>query len=306
MNPAITRPQLVLAAAAIFALLVGSLAAASPSAAGDRATASASVKKKLKKLNKKVTLLQQELDEVSKQPGPQGAQGPPGAQGPQGPAGTAPVCAGNSATDRMVAAGAVCIDRYEASVWSQPNGGTQYGVSSDDYPCGDDGQDCDDIYARSVAGVPPSRFISYFQAQQALANSGKRLPTSAEWQQAVAGTPDPGASPGSEDCNTSSPGPEATGERTNCISTYGANDMVGNLGEHTADWDEQAANACANWIGGDIACLGRASEEASSHLPGVLQRGGGFANGTTAGPFLVGAQGGAAGGTNTVGFRGAR
>jgi hypothetical protein len=304
MNLATTRPRLLLAATATFALLVGSLAASSANAGGDRATVSASVKKKIKKLNKKVSLLQQQLDEVSKQPGPQGPQGP---QGSQGPAGTAPACAGNNATDRMVAAGAVCIDRYEASVWSQPNGGTQYGVSADDYPCGDDGQDCDNIYARSVAGVPPSRFISYFQAQQALANAGKRLPTSAEWQQAVAGTPDPGASPGSEDCNTSSSGPEVTGERTNCISTYGANDMVGNLGEHTADWDEMAANAtCANWLGGDIACFGRASEEASTHLPGVVQRGGGYANGATAGPFLVGAQGGPGGATNTVGFRGAR
>src|SRR5256885_10575002 len=33
------------------------------------------------------------------------------------------------------------------------------------------------------------RLHTYFQAQQALANSGKRLPTNAEWQAAVAGTP---------------------------------------------------------------------------------------------------------------------
>ncbi|MPZ91072.1 MAG: hypothetical protein GEU68_05495 [Actinobacteria bacterium] len=52
------------------------------------------------------------------------------------------------------------------------------GVSSDDYPCNDNGQNCKGkIYARSVAGVTPSRYITWFQAQQALANSGKRLPT---------------------------------------------------------------------------------------------------------------------------------
>src|SRR5438874_617328 len=87
-------------------------------------------------------------------------------------------------------------------------GGTQYGVSSADYPCLANGNDCKGkIYARSVAGVTPSRSITWFQAQQALANSGKRLPTNAEWQQAAAGTPDPGASPGVQDCNTNSVGP---------------------------------------------------------------------------------------------------
>src|SRR3954453_16099558 len=35
----------------------------------------------------------------------------------------------------MVKVGPTCIDRYEDSVWSQPNGGTQYGVNSVDYPC---------------------------------------------------------------------------------------------------------------------------------------------------------------------------
>ena len=30
----------------------------------------------------------------------------------------------------MVTVGPTCIDRYEASVWSSPTGGTQYGVTS--------------------------------------------------------------------------------------------------------------------------------------------------------------------------------
>src|SRR5438876_6357643 len=69
-----------------------------------------------------------------------------------------------------VRVGATCIDRYEDSVWSKPNGGTQYGVSSANYPCNANGNDCKGkIYARSVTGVKPSAFITWFQAEQALA-----------------------------------------------------------------------------------------------------------------------------------------
>ena len=75
----------------------------------------------------------------------------------QGPAGGT-TCAGNDATDVMVRVGSVCVDVYEASVWSTATGGTQYGVgTNDDYPCTDPGNDCTDvIYARSQAGVKPS------------------------------------------------------------------------------------------------------------------------------------------------------
>ena len=220
-------------------------------------------------------------------------------------------CKGNKGGDKMVKAGSVCIDRYEASVWSEPSGGTQYGVSEDDYPCADSGQDCEgEIFARSVPGATPSRFITWFQAQQALANSGKRLPTNAEWQQAVAGTQDPGASPGSEDCNTNSAGPETTGERANCISDYGANDMVGNLLEWVADWDEQASSAaCANWsagLGSDFTCLGRGAGEAGTRFPGALIRGGDWASGAGAGPLAVHGFNRPSESFSSFGFRGAR
>src|SRR5262249_8027121 len=141
--------------------------------------------KKFTKLKQQVQALQQQVDALARQPGP------------QGPAGTAPACQGNGSGDEMVAAGAVCIDKYEVSVWSSPTGGTQYGASSDNYPvaCTDTGQGCKagsagEIYARSVPGVTPSGNITYFQAQAALANVGKRLPSNAEWQQAAAGTPE--------------------------------------------------------------------------------------------------------------------
>jgi len=203
----------------------------------------------------------------------------------------------------MVKVGPTCIDRYEDSVWSKPNGGTQYGVSSADYPCNANGQDCSNIYARSVPGVKPSAFITYFQAQQALANSGKRLPTNAEWQAAVAGTPDSSA------CNESSPpAPQNTGANAGCVSRFGAFDMVGNVWEWVADWGDQAVN-CTNWpagFGSDWSCFGLGEGEANSNLPGALIRGGGFASGTTAGPFAVSAGERPSSSAPTIGFRGAR
>ena len=121
------------------------------------------------------------------------------------------------------------MDKYEASVWRVPNptttnkglvakiqqgeataalltagGATLLGTTTDDYaPCADSGQNCtNDIYAVSLPGVTPSAFITWFQAQQACKNAGKRLPSNAEWQAAVAGTPDPGPDNGTTDCNT--------------------------------------------------------------------------------------------------------
>jgi formylglycine-generating enzyme required for sulfatase activity len=206
----------------------------------------------------------------------------------------------------MVSAGAVCIDRYEASVWSSPTGGTQYGVVADDYPCSDSGQDCTNIYARSVPGVTPSRYITYFQAQQALANSGKRLPSNGEWQQVVAGTPDPGSNPGPEDCNTSSVGPVASGSRDSCVSDAGVNDMVGNLWEWMADW-APASTASPGW--------GAFSDDYMSALsgastfdqgPGALIRGGSWADSAGAGPFSIIGFRLPSYWSGSIGFRGAR
>jgi formylglycine-generating enzyme required for sulfatase activity len=208
-------------------------------------------------------------------------------------------CEGNDPEDVMVKVGSVCVDRYEASIWDAPSGGTQI---TGEIPCNANGQDCTNIYARSVAGVTPRAHVTWFQAQQALANSGKRLPTNAEWQMAVAGTPD------STDCNVSTGVVAATGANVACISRWGANDMVGNLGEWVADWDEEAW-ACAVWppgFGGDHSCLGRASGEISTRRPGALLRGGHFSGVTSAGPFAVSGIRKPRGSDPTIGFRGAR
>jgi formylglycine-generating enzyme required for sulfatase activity len=152
----------------------------------------------------------------------------------------------------MVQIGNVCIDKYESSVWSNPpdrNGnpqGSQFGLDSDDYPCSDNGNDCfknmpGKIFAISAPGIKPSTWITWFQAQQACANVGKRLITNAEWQLAAAGTPDTGgADDGVTTCNTdgwiTQVEKTPSGSRTNCISNWGIVDMVGNVWEWTADW----------------------------------------------------------------------
>ena len=105
----------------------------------------------------------------------------------------------------MVAVGSICVDMYEASIWDAPTGGTQLGLvaptpPASAYPCTVNGDDCavpnvNAIYARSVAGVLPANWVTWYQAVQACANVGKRLPTVAEWQMAALGTP------GAPDCN---------------------------------------------------------------------------------------------------------
>jgi len=215
-----------------------------------------------------------------------------------------------------VVSGTVCMDKFEASVWRvagptginkglvkkiqqgkatvadlAKGGATQLGVASDDYaPCANNGQNCtDDIYAVSVVGVTPSLRMTWFQAQAACENARKRLPSNAEWQAAVAGTPDPGPDNGPPDCNTASAlVAVTTGSRSSCKSARGAFDMVGNLSEWVADWVPQSTG-CGTWSTGvsptlDAQCLAGA---ATMGEPGALLRGGSFFDGSVAGPLAV-------------------
>jgi formylglycine-generating enzyme required for sulfatase activity len=182
-------------------------------------------------------------------------------------------------TDSVVS-GTVCMDKYEASVWRIPNattsnkaivrkvqqgkataaalkaaGATQLGldVKYDYPPCEDSGANCaNDIYAASIPGIVPSDMITWFQAQAACKNSRKRLPTNAEWQAAVAGTPDAGPDDGTTDCHTSKQGGGTeipTGSRSGCVSDDGAFDMVGNVPEWVADWVPLSSD-CGQWSAG--------------------------------------------------------
>ena len=218
-----------------------------------------------------------------------------------------------------VAVGTVCIDEYEASVWRVPNatttnkglvkkiregkataadlatgGAIQLGTAGDDYaPCEDHGQNCaGDVYAVSLAGVTPSAYLTWFQAQAACGNARKRLPSNAEWQAAVAGTPDPGQDDdGSTDCNTNSAqAVVAAGSRSGCRSARGAFDMIGNVAEWVAEWVPRSTG-CGAWSDTvspaprDNQCLLGA---ASAGEPGALQRGeDGFAKGNAAGSFAI-------------------
>jgi hypothetical protein len=245
-----------------------------------------------------------------------------GAVGPTGPAGSpdtpdqvrakffqATTCPGNDAQDDMVLVGTVCVDKYEASVWSTATGGTQYGASTDDYPCGDGGQDCTStsaIFARNVPNVVPSRYITWFQAQAACTNAGKRLLTSAEWQAAAAGTPDPGSGGnGVTTCNTTADDPVPTGSAANCASVSGTRDMVGNVWEWVSDWSVPSSTI-KTWTGFSDDALWLGSVPASPSGPAPFIRGGGDNSGTQAGPFAVGGFEPAQGSFSDVGFRCAR
>ncbi len=196
--------------------------------------------------------------------GPEGPQGPPGAKGDRGPSGPQGATASVQASDvkplvetiikaqvdivkaqvealqkqidalkqqlqqagkcpkEMVAMGNFCIDKYEASL-DDPN---LLGVA--------DGSRTT-AKAISKQGAPQSK-ITWLQAARACRNAGKRLCRRQEWLLGVGGTPAGANPPGSDECNTQASTSSNTGSRSQCISTSGVFDGVGNLAEWVDEW----------------------------------------------------------------------
>lgn len=220
----------------------------------------------------------------------------------------------------MVQSGATCVDRFEASLWKVTDTicvalirqgrelpafclqqATQVGINGVDYTdaqCQFNGGGCKNLFALSIPGVIPARSINYFIAAAACRNSGKRLPSNAEWQAAALGTPDPWPQDDpAEQCNVSGPSAVNTGTRSKCVSDVGAYDMVGNVIEFVADWGP-LATAGATWnvflpgFGNDVSNMGGAPNGSIYGLPGTTLRGGSFAfgsggNGELAGVYAI-------------------
>jgi formylglycine-generating enzyme required for sulfatase activity len=121
-------------------------------------------------------------------------------------------CDTGNANDVMVPVGSWCVDKYEASIWSNADGsGTGYftdsttsGDTDPYYPtgaanvpsgCNRNGAGCSQ-YAVSKPGVIPSRGITWYQAAKFCANAGKQLIPDSLWQTAAIGTYDPGSGSG--------------------------------------------------------------------------------------------------------------
>lgn len=152
--------------------------------------------------------------------------------------------------DEMVKVGrgasAFWVDRYEATV-----------VDSNARRLNDEMQVYPDVsqtgtwvssqreasFAMSLSGMNPSRNMTWFQATAFCRAAGKRLMSRDEWFAAADGlaaidpaTPVDGALRDEARCNTHSNTVRATGYGTACASSWGAQDLIGNVSEWTNEW----------------------------------------------------------------------
>ena len=163
--------------------------------------------------------------------------------------------------DEMASVGGFWIDRYEMSIWDTPTcDGTQYGEVADDYDDAlfwDNGNWDSPLYACSLEAQTPSSYLTWFQAQQACALSGKSLCSNAQWQAAAANTNVSGCNTGGlgglEGCDSlDDPWPAGDTRCGGCESSWQTMDQVGNLWEWVADWQGHPGwNGTENLFDGD-------------------------------------------------------
>src|SRR5712671_4051003 len=83
------------------------------------------------------------------------------AAAPISPEGTP--CKGNGSMDLMVQVGTLCVDKYEASIWSgQAGTGMQFPQGDPRYPATfpNTGNWTEPLYAASIQGVAPAVFVT--------------------------------------------------------------------------------------------------------------------------------------------------
>lgn len=242
-------------------------------------------------------------------------------------------------------ASAFWVDRFEATIWSGETGGpssteplglrdaSSYGAAG--FP--GNGQwrtttrNTPPVHAESRAWPSgPSAYVTWFQANEACAASGKRLPTGDEWLRAAQGTFDPatpigGAVATEARCNTGGVathglvGRGLPADSNACVSGWGAIDMIGDLAEWTAEWyvglgGGQLMNGPSTvWPGTpynadttlNVASSARATDTEGSRnlIPAAATRGGHATDGTGAGIFSINLEHGPSSYSPMIGFR---
>lgn len=186
-------------------------------------------------------------------------------------------------------ASAYWIDRYEATVWGTPDGTgmplnsesdtlatllPRNGMWSSTAPAGT--RPRPPAYALSVGGAfRPGRNVTWFQGSALCRASGKRLPTGEEWLRAAHDTADDETR-----CHiaTSNTNARNTGDGARCHSLWGAQDMIGNVGEWTDEW--YAGNGATMPVnGGAQNWPSDYNMDGTWNIEGFVERGGGGALG---------------------------
>lgn len=222
----------------------------------------------------------------------------------------------------MTEVGDFCVDTFEAHLIDSNGGITSASL------CDETGASCSDtpvnaataIFAQNNATAVPAASITWFQAAQACANVGKRLPTNAEWQMAAAGSNAQLATAGAgTDCNifgggTGSATAPANGAGSNCRSNYGAINMIGNVQEWVADWSQaggtstptNATNSTTYGADNAIAVQAADLQGNGNNFPAAIYRGGDYNagnGGANAGEFAIAYNAAPSAVFPTIGFR---